>query len=215
MPHRTKIRTGLLFLLAVAFVVFPLQQAYALMGETPEANDWAALSRAVFDRVLATYSDDGYYYEGMEYWNLNKATRLRANVSVVFSEKVTFDASTGYIRGFTRFGQPARADGGVWEDLIWGNGYCAPRINNKNACPRLFIYQEHLPTDIARVEATRDYQRFTGSGALNFTPTEWLTTRAIVGIDEGWDENTALYPLEVVEPVFFRMPIGEITVGGE
>lgn len=42
--------------------------AYALMGETPEANEWAATSRAIYDRVLATYSDDGYYYEGMEYW---------------------------------------------------------------------------------------------------------------------------------------------------
>lgn len=42
--------------------------AYALMDETPEAKDWAALSRGIFDRVLATYSDDGYYYEGMEYW---------------------------------------------------------------------------------------------------------------------------------------------------
>jgi hypothetical protein len=42
--------------------------AYALMGETPEAKEWAATSRAIYDRVLATYSDDGYYYEGMEYW---------------------------------------------------------------------------------------------------------------------------------------------------
>jgi hypothetical protein len=42
--------------------------AYALEGETPEAKDWAAVSRAIFDRVLATYSQDGYYYEGMEYW---------------------------------------------------------------------------------------------------------------------------------------------------
>lgn len=42
--------------------------AYALMGETPDAKNWAALSRAIFDRVLATYSKDGYYYEGMEYW---------------------------------------------------------------------------------------------------------------------------------------------------
>jgi hypothetical protein len=42
--------------------------AYALMGEVPEAKDWAALSRAIFDRTLATYSKDGYYYEGMEYW---------------------------------------------------------------------------------------------------------------------------------------------------
>ena len=42
--------------------------AYALMGETDEAKDWAAVSRAIFDRVLATYSQDGYFYEGMEYW---------------------------------------------------------------------------------------------------------------------------------------------------
>ena len=42
--------------------------AYALEGESAEAKDWAALSRAIYDRVLATYSDDGYYYEGMEYW---------------------------------------------------------------------------------------------------------------------------------------------------
>lgn len=42
--------------------------AYALMDETPEAKEWAQLSRAIFDRVLATYSQDGYFYEGMEYW---------------------------------------------------------------------------------------------------------------------------------------------------
>jgi hypothetical protein len=42
--------------------------AYALYGETPEAAKWASLARAIFDRVLATYSQDGYYYEGFEYW---------------------------------------------------------------------------------------------------------------------------------------------------
>ena len=42
--------------------------AYALYDETPEAKEWAQLSRAIFDRVLATYSEDGYYYEGMVYW---------------------------------------------------------------------------------------------------------------------------------------------------
>ncbi len=42
--------------------------AYALYGEVPEAADWARLARAIFDRVLATYSADGYYYEGFEYW---------------------------------------------------------------------------------------------------------------------------------------------------
>lgn len=42
--------------------------AYAVDGEVPEAKQWAALSRAIFDRVLATYSKDGYYFEGFEYW---------------------------------------------------------------------------------------------------------------------------------------------------
>jgi hypothetical protein len=31
--------------------------AYALYGEVPEAAQWAALARAIFDRVLATYSE--------------------------------------------------------------------------------------------------------------------------------------------------------------
>ena len=42
--------------------------AYALYGEAPQAAQWAALSRAIYDRVLETYSRDGYYYEGYEYW---------------------------------------------------------------------------------------------------------------------------------------------------
>jgi hypothetical protein len=42
--------------------------AYALYDEVPEARQWAALARAIFDRVLATYTPDGYFYEGFEYW---------------------------------------------------------------------------------------------------------------------------------------------------
>jgi hypothetical protein len=42
--------------------------AYAVYGEVPEAAQWAALSRAIYSRTLATYSKDGYYYEGYEYW---------------------------------------------------------------------------------------------------------------------------------------------------
>ncbi|HEX5284892.1 MAG TPA: DUF4962 domain-containing protein [Bryocella sp.] len=42
--------------------------AYAVYGEVPEAAEWARLARAVYQRVLETYSHDGYYYEGYEYW---------------------------------------------------------------------------------------------------------------------------------------------------
>ncbi len=42
--------------------------AYAIYDESADAPKWAALSRAIYDRVLATYSKDGYFYEGFEYW---------------------------------------------------------------------------------------------------------------------------------------------------
>jgi hypothetical protein len=42
--------------------------AYAVYDEAPDAPQWAALSRAIYDRVLRTLSPDGYYYESYEYW---------------------------------------------------------------------------------------------------------------------------------------------------
>ncbi|MCA1643272.1 MAG: DUF4962 domain-containing protein [Acidobacteria bacterium] len=42
--------------------------AFALMGEEPEAEQWAQLARAVYDRVLLTFDADGYYYEGFHYY---------------------------------------------------------------------------------------------------------------------------------------------------
>jgi len=42
--------------------------AYAVWDEVPEAATWAALSRAIFSRVLEIASPDGYFYEGVEYW---------------------------------------------------------------------------------------------------------------------------------------------------
>jgi hypothetical protein len=41
--------------------------AFALMGEEPEAEEWAQLARAIFDRTLDTFGTDGYYYEGFHY----------------------------------------------------------------------------------------------------------------------------------------------------
>src|SRR5690606_5208560 len=129
---------------------------------------------------------------------------------VVFSEKLTLDFSTGYMDGFTRFGQPGQGQGGIWDDLVWSTGYCFPRFN-PDACPRTLGFQEHLPTDVAKIEVTRDASRFTGGATLTFTPFSWLTSRAIVGLDKGWDENTSLYPLEaVLEPVYQETSAGTI-----
>jgi hypothetical protein len=42
--------------------------ALALMGESPDAEKWAALARAHHYRAGQLLSPDGFYYEGMEYW---------------------------------------------------------------------------------------------------------------------------------------------------
>lgn len=42
--------------------------ALALMGESKDAEKWAALARAYHHRANQLLSPDGYYYEGMEYW---------------------------------------------------------------------------------------------------------------------------------------------------
>lgn len=42
--------------------------ALALMGESPNAERWAALARAHHHRAGQLLSPDGYYYEGIEYW---------------------------------------------------------------------------------------------------------------------------------------------------
>ena len=42
--------------------------ALALMGESKDAEKWAALARAHHHRSNQLLSPDGYYYEGVEYW---------------------------------------------------------------------------------------------------------------------------------------------------
>ncbi len=42
--------------------------AYALMDEVPEAENWARLARAIYDRTMLTFGTDGYFYESFHYY---------------------------------------------------------------------------------------------------------------------------------------------------
>ena len=144
--------------------------------------------------------------EGVEWYNWNDVFRGRANIGVVFNENFSLDVSTGYVQGFTRFNNAALAEGGMWSEFAWGTGYCIPTVTvQNNPCPRILGFQEHLPTDLQALEVTRDYKRFTGSAQLNYNMGKWLTTRAVVGLDQGWDKNGSFYPVDTRQtPVFFR-----------
>ena len=145
--------------------------------------------------------------EGTVSYNRDETFRLRGNVNVVFGGNFSLDLSTGYVDGLTRFANPAGGAGGVWTDMLAGIGYYLDRITpfdfvapgpfrflDGNA--RLGGFYNHLPSDVADIEATRDYSRFTGSATLTHTYGDWLTQRLVVGIDKAWDTDRNLYPLE-------------------
>ena len=160
--------------------------------------------------LSANYEEE----EGAVWFNTDETFRLRGNVSVVFSENFTLDLSTGFTDGFTRYAAATVSDGGLWQDLVWSNGYFLDRLHGGTSPnPRLLGFQEHLPTDVADIEATRDYSRFTGAATLNFTYGDWLTQRAVVGLDKGWDTNRNLFPLQEpgLSSVYSETLDGQIT----
>jgi TonB-linked SusC/RagA family outer membrane protein len=145
--------------------------------------------------------------EGMVKFNTDQTFRLRGNIGVVFDEHFSLDVSTGYVEGKTRFMNATKGDGGIWADLLWSNGHPLDRLNpfgSVGSNARLGGFQEHLPTDVSDIEATRQYSRFTGSATLNFQSGDYsfgaldatLTQRLVVGLDKSWDVNSSLYPLE-------------------
>ena len=148
--------------------------------------------------LSANYEDD----ESFVWYSRQDALRLRANLGVVFNESFSLDVSTGYMDGFARFSNVPTTQAALWEDIQQGNGFCLPRIN-PDACPRQMGFRAHLPSDVAKIEATRAYKRFTAGATLNFTAGGWLSSRVVLGIDHGQDENTSLFPLETeLQPIY-------------
>ena len=153
--------------------------------------------------------------EGIEWYNKDKTARLRANLSITPGGNWSMDLSTGYVQGDTRYAAPVLNQGSPWQDMAWSNGFSLARINpwgTANANPRLGGFQEHLPDDIAKIDTTRDYSRFTGGLTLNYNLGDWLSQRLIVGLDRGWDINQVYFPVETVRSTVYSQTIkGEIS----
>jgi hypothetical protein len=142
--------------------------------------------------------------EGFVYYNTDETFRLRANVGVVFNQNFSLDVSTGFVDGYTVFTSGTVGDGSEWQDMVWSNGFFLDRVTpfgTTGSNSRLGGFQEHLPSDIADTEVTRDYTRFTGSATLNFTTGDFnignigarITQRAVIGVDKGWEVNRNLF----------------------
>ncbi|MCA9738782.1 MAG: TonB-dependent receptor [Gemmatimonadota bacterium] len=122
---------------------------------------------------------------GIVDYNWNRALSLRANVSVVAHEKLSLDASTGYVDGETSFMQQ-RTSYGLWEQAQWSS---PEGIDTK-----LRGFLRARPEKIETVDAIRENSRFIGSLTTNYRPTDWLTQRLVVGLDVANEENRVFFP---------------------
>ncbi|MDE0358604.1 MAG: SusC/RagA family TonB-linked outer membrane protein [Gammaproteobacteria bacterium] len=152
---------------------------------TGHSQGYALSMRGGTERVryyLATDWDD---QTGIVRYNWNKVFNTRANVSVMPHESLQIDMSTGYVNGTTSFMQQ-KTSWGVWEQAQWSTP--------EGADTRLRGFLRARPESIEEVEAIRDNSRFIGSLTLNHTPFDWLTHRAVVGLDQAHEENRTLFP---------------------
>ncbi len=156
--------------------------AYALMDETEEAKDWSAVSRAIFDRVLATYSDDGYYYEGMEYWIFSTPWLVHYMDAHLKSTGENLYETTPGLRLAHKYVSHATLPGGEFNfdfgDIYAGNitrarqgdDYERERINGKFRTNYNILYN-----------LANRYQDGEAQGAAN-----WLKSKGQVNAEEFW-----------------------------
>jgi len=98
----------------------------------------------------------------------------RGNFSLSIKPNLTFDVNTGYIRRDLYNTFEGTFFAGMTFQYMTGPGF----KNATNGTQREFV------GDIFGVEGKLRDDRFTGGGSLNWQPTNWLNTRAVLGIDQ-------------------------------
>lgn len=171
--------------------------AYALDDETPEAKDWAATSRAIFDRVLATYTEDGYFYESMEYWIFSTPwlvhymdAHLAATGENLYETTPGFKAAHKYVAHITLPGGEFNFDyGDIYAGNVTrarkGNDYERERINGKFRTNYNILYN-----------LANRYQNGAAQGVA-----DWLKSKGQVNAEEIWtfiwhNRNIKAVPIE-------------------
>lgn len=172
--------------------------AYALMDEVPEAKEWAANSRGIFDRVLATYTEDGYFYESMEYWIFSTPWLVhymdahhKATGEDLYQSTPGFKTAHKYVSHITLPGAEFNFDfGDIYAGPVTrarkGNDYERERINGK------FRTNYNILFNLAA--------RF-GNGEAQGVA-DWLKSKGQVNAEEFWTfiwYNPSVKPVPISE----------------
>ena len=143
--------------------------------------------------------------EGIVSYNWQNGINLRGNMSVLPSDKVSVDLSTGYVTGNTRFAQ-AFTGYDIWAQYIFGNP------NGLTAATRGFL--RATPESLEDLESTRETSRFIGGLTLRHDPISWFSQRLVLGLDRSDETNTILFPRNPAGAAYFfgSQSLGEKTV---
>jgi TonB-linked SusC/RagA family outer membrane protein len=138
--------------------------------------------------LTGSYDNDA----GIVSWNWDKKFTARANVDVLPTNKLRFQASLGHIRDRVRLAQSA-IDIDPFSNLVWGT----PLTMDTNK--RGFGFSP--PDEWSSIESHANTDRTTLSVTTNFTPLSWFENRLVTGLDVDAEDNFTLYP---------RQPLGNL-----
>jgi TonB-dependent starch-binding outer membrane protein SusC len=127
------------------------------------------------------YDDD----VGVVSYNWDRKLSARANVDVIATNQLQFQASVGHIRDRTRLAQGA-IDIDPFSNLVWGTPLSM--TTSKRG------FGTAPPEEWSSVESRANNDRTTLSLTGNFSPREWFTNRLVVGLDLSGENNWLLYP---------------------
>lgn len=146
-----------------------------------------------YNAALSGGNDANRYYltgaydndAGIVSWNWDKKFSARANVDVLPTNKLRFQASLGHIRDRVRLAQSA-IDIDPFSNLVWGTPL------TMDTGKRGFGFSP--PEEWSSVESHANVDRTTLSVTSNFTPFPWFENRLVTGLDVDAEDNWTLYP---------------------
>jgi TonB-linked SusC/RagA family outer membrane protein len=133
--------------------------------------------------------------EGAERNNARRAFAGRTNLSVTPSQKVDINTSLGYISSHTTLSCEGGCGGTMWE-ASYSNPQNLPQFlcrTQGQGCDWIRGFQS-TPPEAYLFSDWQDINRFTGSGAINFRPFNWMTHRLTIGTDFAQEKNEELFP---------------------
>lgn len=157
-------------------------------------QEYGASLRGGTDQVRYFLSTDYEDSQGIVDYNWQDRISARGNMGLLLTDELEINANAGFVTGETRFAQAA-SGWGVWDQFVWGS---PARLDSRT---RGFL--RATPEAVGEIESFMKIDRFTGGVQVDHRPWEWLAQRFTVGLDNGDETNSILFPRHTTGADYF------------